>query len=170
MASLPTFARTSQYDPIRVDQFEDEDEEGDSASDGDEGEEDEVDAVHEQGAEGRLHAAPLAMTVVDWLLLAFACGMIGLFVLIARQVALAIFVALLCVGVCAYAFVSAQMSTGPARWLSALVCALSVATFVLWSVKFVFYMPESRATRGCGGVFWENMTNNMDAPRARDEL
>jgi len=113
---------------------------------------------------------PEAMGCWDYLLLAvgLACG--GLFMLIAGKVALAIGVAFVCVGICAYAFVHAQVSHGPARWGAYVVCVLALVAFFVWSFKFVFHAPKMKATNGCGGVFWENMTNDLSSPGPRDEL
>jgi hypothetical protein len=156
---LPSFAQTPEYDPTKGDRMpgeETDDEDDDFEVDGDER------SVHD------VSAPPFGL--LDWFLLAFALVMLGLFVLMARQVAIAIGVALLCTGVCAFAYVNAQLSEGIARWLSLILCVLSVAAFMFWSFKYVFYLPAPKSTSGCGGVFFENLDNDMSNPRPHDEL
>lgn len=111
------------------------------------------------------------MGAFDYFLLAFGAALVLLFFLIARKVAVAIGVALICIGVGAYAYVTAQMSHGPARWGSYAVCALSLAAFLIWSFKYVFHMPKIKTTNGCGGVFFETLDNEIGPrTRPRDEL
>jgi hypothetical protein len=115
--------------------------------------------------------APPSWGCVDLMLLVFALAMLALFLLVAPRVALAIGVGLVCVSVGAFAWVSAQASEGLSRWLSLIVCGLSVATFAAWSFKYIFYMPEVRTTSGCGGAFFEDVGHhNGEDSRPRDEL
>lgn len=169
--NLPSFARMPEYDAVRGDRMEDE-EDDESVSEEDD-DADEADDEYDTAGESKLHARPTTtppMSVVDWALLLASAAMLILFVMIARKVAVAILVALVCVGVCAYSFVSAQMNTGPTRWVSMIVCVLSVVAFLYWSFRFVFYVPVNRATTGCGGVFFEHMGNDLSKARPRDEL
>lgn len=145
-----------EYEPVAVEEEEDDER---LAS---------VDDKDESGLQ-LASAAAQPMGAVDWMLLATAVSMLVLAVLIARQVFVAIFVALLCVGASAYAFVSAQSSTGPSRWLSIAACVLSIAAFLYWSFNYVFYVPAHRATAGCGGVVFGDMGGGA-APKPRDEL
>lgn len=111
-----------------------------------------------------------AWPCVDWVLLVLALAMLALFILVAPRAALAIGVGLACVSVGAVAWVSAQSSEGLSRRLSLLVCGLSCAAFLVWSFKFVFYMPPVRLTSGCGGAFYEHMDHDASEHAPRDEL
>ncbi|KAJ1636828.1 hypothetical protein T492DRAFT_956502 [Pavlovales sp. CCMP2436] len=150
---LPSFAETPEYDQVRGDRMPEEEDEGDA-----------------DDMEDECNVSVPPFGLFDWFLLAFALLMLGLFVLIARQVAVAIGIALLCTGVCAFSYVNAQISEGLARWLSLIVCVLSIAAFMFWSFKYVFYLPAPKSTSGCGGVFFENLDNDMSKPQPHDEL
>lgn len=160
----PSFAQTPEYDPIgETDRMDDEDDEDRADKPRDEA---------DDGARGDGDGAPGALMwpCMDWLLLIFALAMLGLFILVAPRVALGIGVGVVCVSVCAFALVSAESNEGLPRTLSLLVCALSVVVFLVWSFKYVFYMPELRTTSGCGGAYYEHMDNDLTTYVPRDEL
>lgn len=118
----------------------------------------------------REHVPSPPFDVTDWCLLALAAVMFILFVLIMQKVAVAIGVGLLCVGTCAYAFVEAQASRGPAKMALYGVSALAIASFFFWSFKFVFHLPKAKSSIGCGGVFFEGDFGNRSGPAPHDEL
>jgi energy-coupling factor transporter transmembrane protein EcfT len=164
------------YTPVRMaggDKGEVDDEDDEESYDMADDEDEDVDG-DDEGEEGETKEHPppplQPMGWVDWLLLALAAAMLGLFMLIARQVAVAVGVAMICISICAYAWVSAQARTGLARWLSLIVCGLSITAFLFWSFKYVFYMPKAKANNGCGGVFFQNLDNDMSKPKRHDEL
>mmetsp|Transcript_17800 Transcript_17800/g.55634 ORF Transcript_17800/g.55634 Transcript_17800/m.55634 type:complete len:159 (-) Transcript_17800:907-1383(-) len=140
--NMPSWAKMPPHDASRDDRMDDED--------------------HD--------VVPEPMGAFDYFLIVSMVIMCGLFFFILKKVAVAILVGILCVGTGAYAYVTAQTTTGVARLAAYFMCLASLLAFFVWSFKYVFYLPKIKTTIGCGGVFFGDMETDLTKVTPRDEL